>query len=74
MNAHVREETLRSAIELLGFVADLCLGQQETMNVALCRFTHSYYPAKDLAAEARALADGLARPVGFAVFSLEPQP
>lgn len=74
MTATVCEETLHSAAELLGFVADLCLGQQETMNVALCRFTHSYFPATDLAGKARALGDGLARALGDADVSPEAQP
>ena len=72
MNAPVPEETLVSTVELLCFIADLCADQQETMNVALCRFTHSYYPAKDLGTEAREVADGLARVLGFTDASLEP--
>ncbi|MGH9093066.1 MAG: hypothetical protein ACRDZR_17065 [Acidimicrobiales bacterium] len=73
MNAHVPEDQLVSAVEMLCFVADLCASQQETLNVALCRFTHSYYPAKDLRAEAKELADDLARALGFADSSLEPK-
>lgn len=73
MNAEVPEETLVSVVELLGFVADLCAGQQETLNVALCRFTHSYYPSKELGAEAKELADVLAGALGFADAQLEPQ-
>jgi len=46
-------------IELLDFCGDLCVGQPEELNVALCRFTLSYYPAAELEAAARRAADRL---------------
>jgi hypothetical protein len=59
MKAHLEEEAIVEMIELLDFVADLCAGQPEELNVALCRFTLSYYPAHELAAQARSAADQL---------------
>jgi hypothetical protein len=59
------------AMELLRFVADLCAGQPEELNVALCRFTSCYYPSTDLAAEALGAADRLARLLGYAGSSPE---
>ena len=74
MNAPVPEEELLVAVEVLRFVADLCAGQAEEMNVALCRFTSSYYPAAHLRVEAIEVADRLAQAMGFVDASLEPAP
>jgi hypothetical protein len=74
MNDEVRDEDLLAAVELLRFVADLCAGAPEELNVALCRFTHTYYPAHHLAAEVHEIGDRLAQALGFADLSLEPQP
>jgi len=53
------EEDTVELVELLDFVADLCVGQPEELGVALCRFTLSYYPAAELEAAARGAADRL---------------
>jgi hypothetical protein len=59
MKAFLEEEDVVELIELLDFVADLCVGQPEELNVALCRFTLSYYPAAELETAARRAADRL---------------
>ena len=74
MNAQVPEEDLLVAVELLRFVADLCACQPEEIDVALCRFTSSYWPATELRAEAIEVADRLAQVMGFVDASLEPAP
>lgn len=74
MNAQVPEEDLLVVVELLRFVADLCAGQPEELNVALCRFTHTYHPAHHFAAEVTDIGDRLAKVLGFADLSLEPAP
>ncbi len=66
------EAQVLCAVEALRFVADLCHAQPEELNVALCRFTHSYYPAHHLEAEVIDIADDLARRLGFADSTLEP--
>jgi hypothetical protein len=74
MNAKVDEEDLLRAVELLRFVADLCRAEPEELNVALCRFTNTYYPAHHLLDEVVEVGDGLAQALGFADLSLEPSP
>lgn len=74
MNAQVPEEELLGAVELLRFVADLCAAQPEELNVALCRFTRTYYPAQQLLAEVVEVGDRLAQTLGFADLSLEAAP
>lgn len=74
MNASGPEEDLLVAVELLRFVADLCAGQPEELNVALCRFTASFYPSTWLRAEVLEVADRLAQVLGFVGSSLEPAP
>ena len=59
MKAFLEEEVVE-LIELLDFVADLCVGQPEELNVALCRFTLSYYPAAELEAAVPAWPIGCA--------------
>ncbi len=71
MKAFLEEEVVE-LIELLDFVADLCVGQPEELNVALCRFTLSYSPAAELEAAARRAADRLrcaVAPCSHEVFS-----
>lgn len=65
------EEDLLGVVELLNFVADLCANQPEELNVALCRFTATYYPAQRLREEILETADRLAQALGFANASLE---
>jgi len=72
MNASVPEVEILGVVELLNFVAELCADQPEELNVALCRFTATYYPAHQLRAEAKEMADRLARALGFVDASLEP--
>jgi hypothetical protein len=74
VNASVPEEDLLVAVEVLRFVADLCAGQPEEMNVALCRFTSNFYPCTYLRAEVLEVADVLARVLGPVGPSLEPAP
>lgn len=74
MNAQITEEDLLVAVEVLRFVAELCAGQEEELNVALCRHTNTYYPAHHLAAEVKEIGDRLAQALGFADLSLEPAP
>jgi hypothetical protein len=68
------EEDLVGLIEMLSFVADLCHGQPDELNVALCRHTHAYYPAAELAADMRIAADRLAQALGFANANFEFKP
>ena len=72
MNVSVSEENVLAAVELLTFIADLCADQPEELNVALCRFTATYFPATALRAQVKEMADGLARVLGFSDASLEP--
>jgi hypothetical protein len=72
MNVSVPEQEVLAAVELLTFIADLCADRPEELNVALCRFTATYFPATDLRAEVKEMADGLARVLGFSDASLEP--
>ena len=60
MKAFLEEDAVE-LIELLDFVADLCVAQPEELNVALCRFTADYYPATELEGRGRrrAAADRL---------------
>lgn len=74
MKAHIAEEHLLDAVELLRFVADLCACQPEELTVALCNFNATYYPAKQLRAEVIEAADRLAQALGFADSTLEPAP
>lgn len=74
MNAQVPETELLGAIELLRFIADLCVAQPEELNVALCRFTHTYHPATQLLAEVIEIGDRLAQTLGFADLSLQAAP
>ena len=63
-----------AVIETLCFVAELCDSQPEQLNVALCRHTHTYYPAAELAASLRIAADRLAQGLGFANANFEFNP
>jgi hypothetical protein len=74
MTVVLLEEDLVGVIEMLVFVAELCDSQPEQLNVALCRHTHTYYPAGELAAQMRITADRLARALGFADANLEFKP
>lgn len=71
MNAVVPQDEIYATVELLGFVADLCDAQPEELNVALCRFMGTYYPAHHLRAEVLEIADRLARSIGFADAAME---
>lgn len=65
MKVSVEQQEIYGLVELLNFVADLCACQQEDLNVALCRFTAGYYPAKWLRDDVTEVADRLARAIGF---------
>ena len=71
MKAFLEEEVVE-LIELLDFVADLCVGQPEELNVALCRFTLSYYPAAELEATGGARRGRSAALCGGAVLTRGP--
>jgi hypothetical protein len=74
MNVPLPEEEIYGLVEMLGFIAGLCSNQQEQLNVALCRYTGGYYPAKDLRADVLQAADRLAQAIGLADASLERSP
>ena len=74
MTVALLEEDVVGVIEMLTFVADLCHGQPEELNVALCRHTHTYYPAAELAADMRITANRLAQALGFANADFEFKP
>ena len=74
MTVSLLEEDVVAVIEMLTFVAELCDGQPEELNVALCRHTHTYYPAAELAAGLRIAADRLAQGLGFANADFEFKP
>jgi hypothetical protein len=75
MNVTVCTGEALEIIELLGFVADLCCDQDETLDKALYRFVgSSAYAARELRGDATSLADRLARALGFADSTLEPRP
>jgi len=71
MRVSIEEEEIYRLVELLDFVADLCACQQEDLNVALCRFTASYYPARRLQADVMEVAEALRRAMGPEDSSLE---
>jgi hypothetical protein len=72
MNPGVHQDQVLEAIEALRFVAERCTVQPEELDVALGRFTATYYPAHHLSAEVMDVADQLARSLGFADSTLEP--
>jgi len=75
MNVTVCASEVLLAIELLGFVADLCCDQDETLEAALYRFVgSSAYAAGELRDDASGLADRLARALGLVDSTLEPRP